>query len=390
MIGEETVEALSKAVQNGRFPNLKHLTLHDSSLKLSKLFVSGCASLRELNSKHPLKEEEDKNCLKQLLPQLESLLVNGSSFASQLSELQMPNMTCLKIRNTDLLLEKALEGGTFPNLSKLDITWFFDRFAEVLDRWKVKSLTDLSLAGENYDSRTFLLLSQSDVVQNLHHLIITDFKVEGRLFCLFSGRNGFPHLKSLALRDGLVGSQDLRTLAQACVDGLLPSLIHLDVSSNPKMGSLTHLFEFGCKWEKLKVLNVDGKHRSGRNRDRAFADFKTLTLQAQSGCLQVLEKLCFYAASHDFLPNLNNTTGWRRLNSLEISFFKDLNHKQILKPLATAVEQGFLPALESVTLCGGFNVENQSCRQRFSVANEKLRLRVKGLSVHFVTRDDSW
>ena len=107
MIGEETVEALSKAVQNVRFPNLEHLTWHDSSLKFSKLFVSGCASLRELNSKHTLKEEEDKNCLKQLLPQLESLLVNGSSFASQLSELQMPNMTCLKIRNTDLLLEKV-------------------------------------------------------------------------------------------------------------------------------------------------------------------------------------------------------------------------------------------------------------------------------------------
>ena len=247
MVGEETVEALSEAVRNGRFPNLKHLTLHDSSLKLSKLFVSGCASLRELNSKHTLKEEEDKNCLKQLLSQLECLLVNGSSFASQFTELQMPNMTSLRIRNTDLILEKGLEGSTFPNISKLDITGFFDRFAEVLDRWKVKSLTELSLAGQNYDSRTFLLLSQSDVVQNLHHLIITDFKVEGRLFCLFSGRNGFPHLKSLALRDGLVCSQDLRTLAQASVDGLLPSLIHLDVSSNPKMGSLRHIFEFGCK-----------------------------------------------------------------------------------------------------------------------------------------------
>ena len=389
MVGEETVEVLSKAVQNGRFPNLKHLTMHDSSLKLSKLFVSGCASLRELNSKDTLKEEEDKNCLKRLLPQLESLFVNGSSFASQFSELQMPNMTCLKIRNTDLILEKDLEGSTFPNLSKLDITWFFDRFAEVLDRWKVKSLTDLSLAGQNYDSRTFLLLSQSEVVQNLHHLSITDFKVEGRLFCLFSGRTGFQHLKSLALRDGLVRSQDLRTLAQASVDGLLPSLIHLDVSSNPKMGSLRHLFEFGCKWEKLKVLNVDGKHRSGSNRDRAFADFKILTLQAQSGCLQVLEKLYFYAASHDFIPNLNNTS-WRRLNILEISFFKDLNQKQILKPLVTAVEQGFLPALESVTLCGGFNVGNSSCRQRVSVSNEKQRLRVKGVSVYFVTRDDSW
>ena len=137
-------------------------------------------------------------------------------------------------------------------------------------------------------------------------------------------------------------------------------------------------------------MNVDGKHKPGSNRDREFADFKILTLQAQSGCLQVLEKLCFYAASHDFLPNLNNTTGWRRLNSLEISFFKDQNHKQILKPLATAVEQGFLPAIESVTLCGGFNVENQSFRQRLSVANEKQRLRVKGVSVHFVTRDDSW
>ena len=390
MIGEETVEALSKAVQNGMFPNLKHFTLHDSSLKLNKLFVSGCASLRELNSKHKLNDEEDKNCLKQLLPQLESLLVNGSSFASQFSELQMPNMTCLRICNTDLLLEKALEGSTFPNLSKLDITWFFDRFAEVLDRWKVKSLTDLSLAGENYDSRTFLLLSQSNVVQNLHHLSITDFKVEGRLFCLFSGRNGFPHLKSLALRDGEVRLQDLRTLAQASVDGLLPSLIHLDVSSNPKMGSLRHLFEFGCKWEKLKFLNVDGKHRSGSNRDRTFADFKTLTLLAQSGCLEALEKLYFYTHSHDFLPNLNNTTGWRRLNSLEISLYMDLNHKQILKPVATAVEQGFLLALESVTLCGGFNVGNPSSRQWLSVANEKQRLRVKGVSVYFVTSDDSW
>ena len=64
MVGEETVEALSKAVQNVRFPNLKHLTMHDSSLKLSKLFVSGCASLRELNSKHTLKEEEDKKLFK--------------------------------------------------------------------------------------------------------------------------------------------------------------------------------------------------------------------------------------------------------------------------------------------------------------------------------------
>ena len=388
MIGEETVEALSKAVQNGRFPNLKHLTLHDSSLKLSKLFVSGCSSLRELNSEHKHNDDENRNYLKQLLPQLESLLVKGSSFASQFTGQEMPNMTCLRIHNIDPLDVKALKGSTFPNLSKLDITWFFNKFAEVLDRWKVKSLTELTLAGLSYESRTFLLLSQSEVVQNLHHLSITDFQVKGGLFCLFSARNGFPYLKSLALRDWELRSQDLRTLAQASVDGLLPSLNHLDVSRNPEMGSLRHLFEFGCKWEKLKILNVDGKHRSGSNRDRVFTDFKILTLQAQSGCLQALKKLCFYAASHDFLPNLNKTTGWRRLNSLEISFFKDLNHKQILKPLATAVEQGFLPALESVTLCGGFNVGVQSCRQRLSVVNEKQRLRVKGVSVYFVTSDN--
>ena len=113
MVGEDTVEALSKAMQNDRFPNLKHVTMYDSTLKLSNLLVSGCASLHELNSEHKHNDDENRNYLKQLLPQLESLLVNGSSFASQFTWQEMPNMTCLRIRNIDPLDVKALKEVRF-------------------------------------------------------------------------------------------------------------------------------------------------------------------------------------------------------------------------------------------------------------------------------------
>ena len=360
--------------------------MYDSSLKFGKLLRSGCVTLRELNIRHMLNNEEDRNCFNQLVPQLESYVVDSYSSSPEFPEQELTSMTRLKFLNfkTERSLSKVLERHTFPHLSQLDIMGSFCGFTDVFESWKLPNLTELSLSGRQDDHGMFTMLSKSEVVLNLHYLNITDFQVRGKLFCLFSGRKGFPHLKSLALRNGDLFSQDLRCLAQASVDGLLPSLTHLDLSENPNMDNLRYLFALDCKWEKLKALKVDRKQESSCN--RSF-DFEVLTRLAQSGCLQVLEQIHFYTHVRDFLPKGSYTRCWRHLCSMEVSSYHQLTHKDILGPLAAAVEQGFLPALKFISLCGG---SSEGARPRVSVSKEKQRLRVKGVNVSFITRGDHW
>ena len=120
--------------------------------------------------------------------------------------------------------------------------------------------------------------------------------------------HSFPSLNTLILSDCGLNSLDLNSLAKASAKGRLPELKHLDISQNDQLkGQVRYLFEYGCKWEKLLHLNVDGKLPTRCSQ---------LSRSVRSGCLKSLEFLRF--SSEEDLSQCGGVT-WPSLKSLHIS-----------------------------------------------------------------------
>ena len=225
-------------------------------------------------------------------------------------------------------------------------------------------------------------LLQNETVRNLRHFHLSDLQL-GSVSHFFRSNKGFPNLQSLAFSGSIRHSQDLHILAQACDMGLLPVLENLDLSKNNSIPDFERLFDFDCKWETVKSLNVDREREWPP--DPPFEDFQCLARKVQSGCLRNLEKVQVFVQTEDFLPT--NAFSWPFLRHLRISTTNPSMHKIILSCLGDTHVEGYFPVLKIITLSTD-RVGNDP--QRPCIAREKQRLRENGLCVYFVTAYDKW
>ena len=122
----------------------------------------------------------------------------------------------------------------------------------------------------------------------------------------------FAHLNILLVSNCELNSEDLKVLAQASVGGRLPELKHLDISKNQMCaGHLDCLFDNGCKWDSLLVLDIRQTPITRLSKKRAlFAkDLDVLCSKIESGCLSSLEEVSFTMYLFEF-PSFKQTVPW--------------------------------------------------------------------------------
>ena len=149
---------------------------------------------------------------------------------------------------------------TAPNLESLAMKAFFwdvGKLVETVTRCRLKRLDISYCAGLAGNLRTFL-------------------------------RERFLMLQTLILSQCGLNSDDLLCLAEACVEGGLPELKHLDISKNPQWGGyLESLCQFSCTWNNLLTLNVQ-QHcikTDCEERELFSRDVEVLFRQVEAGCL---------------------------------------------------------------------------------------------------------
>ena len=389
-ISDEVVEAFSEAFEKRRFSSLSHLVLGAPGLsgKFSQLLKSGCPTLRVLNFQSNSYVKEDEGCWKELLPQLKSITVDTKSSSFECPGESLTNLSCVEMDNASSgsAFTQAMKDCKFPHvtylgLSQIPSTLNDAEIYDLLNIGSLPSLTHLSIR-EKGGSETFVQkLSQNEIVRSLTHFHLSGFPL-GTVSYFFHSNKGFPNLQSLALSGCIQYPPDLRILAQACDMGVLPRLENLDLSKNDSIHDFCKLFDFDCKWENIKSLNIDRKRESRSH--LPFQDFQCLTNKVQSGCLGKLEKLQIFVQTEDFLPT--GRFGWPSLRNLGISTTKPSMYKMILSCLGDTQVEGYFPVLKVITLGANSALEDP----RVCIAREKLKLRENGLSLYFVTAIDMW
>ena len=143
----------------------------------------------------------------------------------------------------------------------------------------------------------------------------------------------FPSLRTLILRACKLVSQDLSSLAQANVEGRLPKLRHLDISSNRLHTNefADSTFHHSCEWNQLMSLNIMNTGISPEELNR----------KVQSGCLSSLQELRI----SDY-PRQAVTVIYPHLQILGVN----KPDETVLSNIADAVEEGKVPSLHSVCI----------------------------------------
>ena len=207
---------------------------------------------------------------------------------------------------------------------------------EYLDPINSPSLSHLALRRFICSVQHLYMVTKSKILTKLKKLDISrSTGMSGTLSILLC--HSFPLLDTLILSDCRLNFLDLNSLAKASAKGRLPELKHLDISQNDGLkGQVRYLFEYGCKWEKLLHLNVDGN---------LSTRYSQLSRPVRSGCLKSLEFLRF-SSEEDF--SQQGSVAWPSLKSLHISS-KTYSKGEIVSAVHTLVKQGEFPSLN--TLC---------------------------------------
>ena len=374
------IDALAKALGEGHFPVLSLCNINGAAP--GQLFQCPWPALKRVGLPDT---GLNKNAMDSTHTQILSNLV-GFECDQNDSSVEEPDNISTKLSGMRLSGQidfegfvKHFEGGDFQNLMKLELAQFSNfpkSFLDSLTAKTVPQLQELLLHGTSH-SKLPNTFSQNEVVTKLICLCLKKFIFTEGLSSLFRENNGLPHLERLRLVDCRLSEQDVRCLAQASVEGMLPKLKHLDLSENEQIDGSRHLFHLNCRWENLLSLNVECKEqRSYGGED--FSDFLYLTDKALSGCLSSLEDLRFSTQNPDCAPKITRPC-WPRLKAFKISCrWQDL--KQISSHLAELVDKddNVLQSLESVTI-------SFRAGQPQSLALERQKLRRKDVCVYFTT-----
>ena len=310
-------KALSSAVQEGKLPNLGHLSFagisRDLRNKLQFLFQTPWPKLTHLDLSDCQLGKSDVQIIlgatdpwqENLLPALSSLAIELCYFTNvdqgNLLTQQWTSLNTLNMSNSSIgffetsSFTDAVNSCILPNLTRLKLSGSSSsdlRQQELLlnsigTSLKLSSFAFMGRCHSRGSLIDLKLLAKQDFTTRLSHLDLSYNCFHGYLFHLL--RHKFPLLESLKLRDCSLGDEHMRLLAQTSVENRLPNLQHLDICKN-EMNSVELLSEFDSKWQQLKKLEVDSIHRSGNE-----TPFSPLVCMAERGCLSSLQELTLFS-----------------------------------------------------------------------------------------------
>ena len=203
----------------------------------------------------------------------------------------------------------------------------------------------------------------------------------------------FENLNSLFISNCDLNSEDLNVLAQASVGGRVPQLRHLDISKNQVCaGHLDCLFDEGCKWDSLLILDIRQTPitRLSTKRELFSKDLEVLCFKIESGCLSSLEEVSFTMYLFEF-PSFEQTVPWTNVAKMNMLLSTDnelpgqgghlikemRSFGDNLKPIVRMVRSDIVPNLQVL------NVVSPSLSfTNASMADEKYQLAKANVSVY--------
>ena len=282
---EDIFVALSTAIQEKRFPHLRHLTFVECFFnmegKLSLFFQCCCPTLKHLGLYDFKLDHSDLQFLasvnteseKSVLPNLSSLGLSSVTLQysppsiSKLFSQPWSNLSSITFADATMKTSRAflnaVNKGKLPNVVELRMSARVGEDVNVnfLQPEQVPRLESLTLARIVTSGPKLGQLVQKIGKWKLQHLNLSYSPgIYGRLSFLLSDK--LPSLKSLVLRHCHLQSHDMGTLAQANAEGKLPKLEYLDVTDNlckQALENLTHDPSSGqdVTWKTVKYDESD-------------------------------------------------------------------------------------------------------------------------------------
>ena len=299
-VHDSVPSALTKAVQQGKLPNLKRIELNYCKVNDCK-WPEVPEFLLETNEMLDLRKMQTLSVLK-----LESMDIDN-------------------LQQVNYILKK----GNLPNLSHLSIkvpTEYTDSvslqiFLDEFDPAQIAKLEKLTFWQFTISAVDLEILSEKLAAIRLTELDLSDSSgFTGNLSTLFT--HSFLTLNTLILVACELNSSDLLSLARANVECKLPQLRHLDISRNHE--EISDLFTHSAQWNQLTTLTTSDKN----------------VLNVEPKCLTSLEKLTLINWSMRRSPSV--TRQWPCLKVIEV------NSEDLAGCLADGVERGMFPALTTV------------------------------------------
>ena len=314
-IDDSVPSAFRKAVQSGKFPNLKRIELNECTLsdsywpQVPELSIS----MKNLFQKEALASNVTEYVnfayrdvelfLSVRLPFL-SVLKLGFTQTNTLLELsailkkgKLPNLSCLRLRNLHLADWERLIGPLSMILSQ------------------TTKLEKLTLHGNDLTVPLLKMLSEKLTCLPLRELGLRDYyltSVSGSLSVLFA--RSFQMLHVLKIKITLT-PDDLQSLARACSERKLPQLKHLTI-----LGDTKDLFTGSTTWNQLLSLRTN--------------DANVLKLDALF--LRSLEALYLNKGQPTTVARC-----WPNLREIELG-------SRTLEALLDGIDKGLFPALKTV------------------------------------------
>ena len=347
---------LVTAVKDNKLPALRVLQLKgdDLDLNVSSLFQCSWPTLTHLHIKKRNTSLESKEFESVSHPSASSLL---------------PNLTSLKLKGEfPKQVMRYLFSDGFSNLSFLEVdichTKHLMMLLQMCTSDKMPQLKQLCVHVELNSADAEVLRTFAQALKKVDLFTLKSTSVSlNQIMQSLSCHN----LVKLVVAEGGLTSHDLVSLEQACAEGRLPQLTHLDISYNEQIiGKLHLLFGAGSRWDKLLNLDVCQSVEEN-NQDAYSSDLNFLCSRVESGCLQSLQKLGFTPVKDYFTGN--SRVNWPSLTVLTMS---QRDTPEYLLQVVEMVEQGFFPVLQQVNL-------KMCCRGPTS--ESLLRLRRHGIYV---------
>ena len=386
-LDEQFLKKLNESTAKGKLPSIQHLTIsgiyQNLCVPLSTLFKCQWPSLTHLDlsdtglypndirhicgSTHPQQLD--------ILPKLEVLRLSDNIPDECFLKQQRQNLSSLTYQSISFGSQSCkVAKGYFKNIKELGILFplvsLTADFMAIFREADFERLDSLAFVGRKCSSPGSDIdidaLCQSGILAKLQCLNLTGCNLRDKFSSLFCVP--FPKMMKLVVKYCNCTSDDLRTLNEANDNGILPELKQLDLSENPRMGSLQNLFDLeGSHWNRLKSLNV--QHLLSPTND-----FKYLSSMVQEGRLNSIEAVNVSIGKDEFM---SNSACWGKLREIRLKLW-NVSCEEVVGSIADGVERkegNLFPLLETVYIVS----DSAKCS-----SDVKLRLLRCGIGVHFI------
>ena len=303
-VDDSVPSALTKAVQQGKLPNLKRIELNHCKVK---------------------------DCQWPAVPEFSFETDEMWDLRQMQKTISVLKLQCMDIDNLQQV-NYILKKGNLPNLSQLSITVLtqytdsvsLQIFLDEFDPAQIAKIEKLTFRWFTISAVNLEILSEKLTAIRLTELdLSSSFGLTDSLSVLFS--HSFPTLNTLILNSCDLNANDLQSLARANVEGKLPQLRHLDISDNNNV-KICDLFTHSAQWNQLKTLETSDKN----------------ILNVEPKCLTSLKKLILRSWCLRLSELQSVTRQWLRLEVIGV------DSENTACCVADGVERGMFPSLTTV------------------------------------------